>query len=262
MSFEESFITVNGCRIRLRRSGGAGPAVLYLHGANGASAVQPFMNTLAENFDLIVPEHPGFGMSDEPEWLENIHDLAYFYLDLLDQLALPSVHVVGSSIGGWLAMEMAVREPARFKSLVLVGAAGIRVAGAQPGDIFLWSPEKTVRNTFHDQTLAGKILALPVSPEDQGIMLKNRHTVALLAWEPRLHDPCLHKWLHRLTMPVKLVWGAEDRIMPLACGEKLKTLIPNAQLEVHERCGHLPQVERADAFCASVKQFVEGIRQS
>jgi pimeloyl-ACP methyl ester carboxylesterase len=259
MSFEESFITVNGCRIRLRR-GGKGPAMLYLHGANGAPVVQPFMDELAKNFDLIVPEHPGFGMSDEPEWLEDIHDLAYFYLDLLDQLGLPSVHVVGSSLGGWLAMEMAVRQPARFKSMVLIGAAGIRVAEAQPGDIFLWSAEKSVRNTFSDPAIVEKILALPTSPDEQAIMLKNRHTTARLAWEPRLHDPCLHKWLHRLKMPVKLIWGAEDKIMPVACGEALKKFIPDAQLEVYERCGHLPQVERPNEFCSSVKHFVEGIQ--
>src|SRR5690606_37977432 len=118
-AFEESFVTVDGCRTRMRRSG-AGPTVLYLHGANGAPVIQPFMEVLAKDFDVLVPEHPGFGLSDEPEWLENMHDLAYFYLDLLDHLGLESLHVVGSSMGGWLAMEMAVREPSRFKSLTLV----------------------------------------------------------------------------------------------------------------------------------------------
>lgn len=260
MAFEETYLTVNGTRIRMRRAG-KGPAMLYLHGANGAAAVLPFMDELAKNFDLLVPEHPGFGMSDEPEWLENIHDLAYFYLDLLDQLGLDSVHVVGSSIGGWLAMELAIRAPSRFKSLVLVGAAGIRIPEAQPGDIFLWNPEAMVRNTFHDPAIVEQMLAAPaLTPEQQDILLKNRHTVAALAWQPRLHDPFLHKWLHRVTMPVKLVWGADDKIMPLAVGQALQKLLPNAHLDVINQCGHLPQIERAAEFSASVKQFAEGIK--
>ncbi|MES2536371.1 MAG: alpha/beta hydrolase [Pseudomonadota bacterium] len=260
MAFEESYLTVNGTRVRMRRAG-KGPAMLYLHGANGAAAILPFMDQLAENFDVLVPEHPGFGLSDEPEWLENIHDLAYFYLDLLDQLGLDSVHVVGSSIGGWLAMELAIRAPARFKSLVLVGAAGIRIPEAQPGDIFLWNPEAMVRNTFHDQAIVEKMLSAPApTPDEQDILLKNRHTVAALAWQPRLHDPFLHKWLHRATMPVKLVWGADDKIMPLAVGQALQKLLPNAHLDVFNQCGHLPQIERAAEFSASVKQFAEGIK--
>ncbi len=260
MAFEESYLTVNGCRIRMRRSG-KGPAMLYLHGANGAAAVQPFMETLAKDFDLLVPEHPGFGLSEEPEWLENIHDLSYFYLDLLDQLGLDKVHVVGSSIGGWLAMEMAIRQPTRFKSLALIGAAGIRVPGATPGDIFLWSPEKLARKTFYNQAIADQMLsASPPTPDEYDVLLKNRETVARLAWQPRLHDPFLSKWLHRLSMPVKLIWGADDNIMPLACGEALKGMIPNAQLQVFKECGHLPQVEHAAEFSASVKQFAEGIK--
>lgn len=260
MKFQESYVTVDGCRVRLRRAG-EGAALLYLHGANGAMQVQPFMEDLAKSFDLLVPEHPGFGYSDEPEWLENIHDLAYFYLDFLKHQGIDSVHVVGSSIGGWLAMEMAIRDPSRFKSLILVGAAGLRVPGALPGDIFVWNAETMARNTFFDQALAERVLAnQPTSSEEQDAILKNKHTVARLAWQPRLHDPFLSKWLHRLDMPVKLVWGENDKIMPVACGQALKDLIPGAELEVYKSCGHLPQVEHAAAFSASVKKFVEGVK--
>ena len=96
MSFQETFITINDCRVRIRRKG-QGTPMIYLHGADGAAMIQPFMETLAQSFDLIVPEHPGFGQSDETPWLENMHDLAYYYLDLLDHLQLPSVHLVD----GW-----------------------------------------------------------------------------------------------------------------------------------------------------------------
>src|SRR2546421_294622 len=95
-----SKIAVRGCSIKLMR-GGAGEPLLVLHGASGAGAWLPFMRSLAEKFDVLVPEHPGFGESDTPDWLDTIHDLAYFYLDVLGQFDLDRVHLVGISLGGW-----------------------------------------------------------------------------------------------------------------------------------------------------------------
>jgi pimeloyl-ACP methyl ester carboxylesterase len=244
MSFGDSFIELNGCRVHVRRSG-AGAPLLYLHGASGAPVVLPFMEKLAARFDVLVPEHPGYGQSDEPEWLENIHDLAYFYLGLLKKLDLQGATVVGSSMGGWIAMEMAVRDTSRIKSLVLSGPVGISAPGVRVADIFLMSPEELTRNLFHDQKLAEARLA---QPEDVDLNLKNRHTTARLAWEPRFHDPFLPKWLHRIDVPVKLIWGKEDRIVPVAFLEEYKRLLPRAESFVIDDCGHLPHAEKADRF--------------
>jgi len=257
MAFSQSFIEVDGCKINLRR-GGSGEPLLYLHGSSGASAVMPFMEKLAARFDVLVPEHPGFGASDEPAWLENIHDLAYFYLDFLKRLDLRNVHVVGSSLGGWLALEMAVRDCSRIASLVLVGPSGISVRGVQPGDIFLWSPEELMRNLFFDAKLAEQRLAEPMTPELLDVSLKNRHTVARLAWEPRLNDPFLHKWLHRVNVPVKIVWGEADKILPVAYAREFKKLMPAAEVEIIPRCGHLPQAEKPQEFCDIVFRFLNG----
>jgi pimeloyl-ACP methyl ester carboxylesterase len=254
MAFSQRFIEVDGCRINLRR-GGSGEPLLYLHGANGAPAVLPFMEKLAQRFDVLVPEHPGFGASDEPEWLENMHDLAYFYLDLLKSLELRGVHLVGSSLGGWLALEMAVRDASRLKSLVLVGSAGISVPGVSPGDVFLWSPDELARNLFFDPALAEKMIAQPMTPELLDVSLKNRHTVARLGWEPRMHDPFLRKWLHRVSVPVKIVWGEADKILPVAYAGEFKRLMPGAEIEIIPRCGHLPQTERPEEFCDIVTRF-------
>jgi pimeloyl-ACP methyl ester carboxylesterase len=244
VKFTESTVEVDGCKTHLRR-GGAGEPLLFLHGASGAPVVMPFMEKLAQRFDVLVPEHPGWGRSDEPEWLENIHDVAYFYLDFLREQKLSGVTIVGSSMGGWIAMEMAVRDTSRIKSLVLVSPAGIAAPGVLPADIFLLSPEELVRNLFFDEKLAQARLA---QPEDVDISLKNRHTTARLAWEPRLHDPHLGKWLHRIEVPVKIVWGREDRILPVGFVDEFKRLMPRAQVHILEKCGHLPHAEKADEF--------------
>src|SRR5260221_4211991 len=114
----------------------------------------PFMETLAGRFDVLVPEHPGYGQSDEPEWLENIHDMAYFYLDFLKRLNLSDVVLIGNSMGGWIAMEMAVRNTSRLASLVLVGPAGIGAPGARPAGVFLMPPEGVIRTVFLHLKLA------------------------------------------------------------------------------------------------------------
>jgi len=254
MPFADHFIEVDRCRTRYRRAGKGRPLV-FLHGASGAPVVLPFMEKLAERFDVIVPDHPGYGQSDEPEWLENIHDVAYFYLDFLSALELDKAVIVGSSMGGWMAMEMALRNTARIHSLVLVSPAGIAAPGAEPADIFLLAPEDTIRKLFVDQTFAEERLAAPVTPESIDLGLKNRHTSARLAWEPRLHDPHLPKWLHRIDVPVSIVWGAQDAILPVAMAHEIRKHLPNSELHVLEHCGHLPQVEKMDAFCRIVVDF-------
>ncbi|MDH4191273.1 MAG: alpha/beta hydrolase [Betaproteobacteria bacterium] len=254
-AFTSEIRDVGGCRITLKR-GGAGRPLLYLHGASGAAQIQPFMQELAREFDVLVPEHPGFGASDEPAWLDSIHDLAYFYLDLLDQLDLREVTVIGSSIGGWLALEIAVRNATRMKALCVIGPSGIHVPGLGKGDIFLWSPEERVRNLFVDQAIAERLLAQTPTPEEQEIAVKNQFTVARLAWEPRLFDPNLHKWLHRIKLPTQIVWGDSDRILPAGYAAEYRKLIPQARVDIIAQCGHLPQTEKPQEFLRLFRDFV------
>src|SRR5262249_50373207 len=136
-----STIAIRDCRIRLMR-GGAGPALLFLHGGGGGGLWLPVMAQLAEKFGGLVPQHPGFGASHTPPWLDTIGDLANFYLDFLDQLGLSGVHLVGSSLGGWIAADPAVRNATRLASLTLIGAAGIHVKDVAQVDSFLSGEEQ------------------------------------------------------------------------------------------------------------------------
>src|SRR6202521_538115 len=145
VDFSTSVLAVRGCRIRLMRGGADSPLVV-LHGASGAN-VLPFMQQLAEKFDVIAPEHPGFGESDTPDWLDNIHDLAYFYLDVLDELKLKDVNLVGLSFGGWIATELAVRSTQRLASLTLAGSAGLHVARVEPMGAFLRRHRRRLRGS-------------------------------------------------------------------------------------------------------------------
>jgi pimeloyl-ACP methyl ester carboxylesterase len=249
-----SALAVHGCRIGLMR-GGAGRPLLILHGAGGASRWLPFMADLAARHEVIVPEHPGFGSSDTPDWLDSVHDLAYFYLDLLDQLDLAGVHLMGFSLGGFIAAELAVRSTARLASLALVGAAGIHVPGIAKVDTFLGNDEKRVHDLFHDPKFAAEMLAQIRKPEVEDIELRNRTTTARLIWQPRGYDPNLAKWLHRIDVPTHLIWGADDKLYPKAYAFAWQKLIPGAPVTIIPDCGHLPQVEQRAAFVAAVEQF-------
>ena len=255
MTFRDSIETFNGCKTHLMR-GGKGPPMLFLHGAAGARAWLPFMERLAQGFDLVVPEHPGFGRSDSPDWLDNVGDLAYFYLDVIETLGLSGVHLVGTSLGGWVAAEIAVRDCRDLKTLTLSAPAGIHVKGLSKGDTFLWSPEQMVRNLVHDPALAEKMLAQPVSDEQQFAEMKNRLTMAKLTWQPRLYNPHLAKWLHRINVPTLILWGDDDKVIPPGYGPAFQKLIPGSRLDVIADCGHLPQVERMEEWTGKIASFI------
>jgi pimeloyl-ACP methyl ester carboxylesterase len=248
-------ISVRGCAIALRRAG-TRQSVLLLHGASDGGQWFPYMADLAAHHDVIVPEHPGFGASDTPAWLDTIPDFANFYLDLLDQLDLANVHLVGFDLGGWIAAELAVHNTRRLASLTLVGAAGVHVSGIAQVDPFLRTDEQGIRDLFHDPARADEMVKRAARPEAEDIGLKNQTTTARLIWQPRGYDPHLAKWLHRIDVPTLLVWGANDRFYPREFADVYQRAIPDATLVVVPDCGHLPHIERREAFVAALADFL------
>lgn len=219
----------------------------------------PFFDVLAEGYEVLVPEHPGFGASDDPSWLRSVPDMAMFYLDFIDAMKLDGVHLIGHSLGGWIAAETLVRDRARFRSLTLLAPAGLRVEGVPAGDTFIWSPEETARNLFHDQSFAARMLAQPPSEEMMDILLKNRFTVTKLGWQPRWFNPDLEKWLHRIKLPALVVWGDQDKVMPPAYAARWRERLPDARLVMVENCGHLPQVEKSEVVSKQIREFLNGV---
>jgi len=252
----ESLITVDGCRTFLLR-GGEGPPLLYIHGGGGLAGWQDWMARLARRHEVIAPEMPGFGRSDTPDWFETIHDVAYFLLDLMAALDLRDVTLVGHSLGGWIAAEAAVRDVARLRGLALVAPSGLHVQGVPKPDIFLMTPEEMARARFHEPALAEAALAAEASEEALDAALKNRFATARLMWAPRGHDPHLAKWLHRITVPALVLWGAQDGILPAGpYAARWGEVLPRATVRILDACGHVPQVEQADAFCAALDRFI------
>jgi len=250
---------VGDVSVRIMRSG-SGPPLLFLHGANGLPVWGPMFDLLAGNFEVFVPEHPGFGLSDNPPWLRNVGDLAMYYLDFLDGLGPYEVHLVGHSLGGWTAAELAVRNCSRLKSLSLIAPAGLRVKGIPSGDNFIWGPEEAVRNVYHDQAIAERILAMPISDEQADIMLTNRYAATKFGWEPRWHNPSLERWLHRISVPTLVIWGKNDRLFPSEYAARWGERIKGARVEIIPECGHVPIVEKGERTAEEIIRNYAGTR--
>ncbi|MGZ5835423.1 MAG: alpha/beta fold hydrolase [Xanthobacteraceae bacterium] len=253
----EHYETIAGCKTQFLR-GGKGPTILFLHGGGGAGMWLPFFQKLAENYDVIVPEHPGFGRTDTPTWLDNVGDIANFYFEFIKKLGLKDVHLVGNSLGGWIATDMAVRNSTPLKSLTLLSPAGIYVQGKPPGDLFLWTPEQLMRNLFHNQEIPDQLLKLPVNEDERRRQMKNALTLAKVGWQPRLYDPNLRKWMHRIDVPTLIIGGDDDKIMPTPYGAEFQKLIPNSKLEIIKACGHVPQIEKPEETAALIVKHISG----
>jgi pimeloyl-ACP methyl ester carboxylesterase len=259
MAAQEQRLQVRDISARLFRDGSGAP-VVYLHGAGGIAGWLPLFERIAASHELLVPEHPGFGNSDVASWIRNTPDVAMYYLDIFDQLGLEGIHLIGFSLGGWIAAELAVRNATRLKTLTLIAPAGIRIKGIPTGDNFIWGPEEAAHNLFHDQRFAEAMIAQiqQASQDDVERALANRYMAARLGWEPRWFNPDLERWLHRIKLPTLVLWGENDKVIPAAYADLWRQRVTGARIEVTPQCGHLLPVEKADWAAKHILDFIGG----
>ncbi|HUZ35199.1 MAG TPA: alpha/beta fold hydrolase [Streptosporangiaceae bacterium] len=254
----EHMIDVRGRRVRVAQAGEGAPLV-YLHGAGDLGDWGPELSLLARDFTVYRPDHPGFNQSDDDPSVDSVLDLAFSYLDLFDCLGLDRPSLVGVSLGGWIAAQIAVLDPGRAAKLVLVGAAGLRADIPTP-DMFTLGPEQLAELLFHRPDLRAAAVAaagqITDDPELFQRYLRNRMASAHLAWNPYFHDPKLPGRLHRLAAPVLVVWGAQDRLLPVGYAHQWVAALGAARLEIIDEAGHLPMAEQPEAFATLVREFL------
>jgi len=260
MQPHEETISVGGIGVHTW-IGGQGDPLLVLHGAGGNRGWTRWLAQVAERHTVWAPTHPGFGVSGDADWMDGIDDLARFHLWFIDAAGLGRPHLLGHSIGGWAAAEMATMSPGSIGRLVLVAPVGLKPETGEILDVFYYSPPQLLTMTVHDPKTVpewDELYGRPPTPAQIEIATRNREMAARLTWKPYMHNPRLASFLPRVTNPTLIVWGREDRIVPVECGEQYRRLLPNAKLTVLERCGHLPPVEQPDAFARLVLDFLRG----
>lgn len=239
---------------------GSGPPMLLLHGGAGLDHRAAFLGLLARRFEVIAPSHPGFGRSPLPDRFDSVDDLAYLYLDLIDELDLHDVVLVGFSLGGWIAAELAVRCSHRLGKLVLVAPVGIKVSGRETRDlpdIFATAPDELARLAWHDPTKA-TIEYASLTDDELRIIVRNRESLALFTWEPYMHNPKLRHHLSRIRIPTLLLRGASDRIVSAAYADAYAALIPGARTGLIADAGHAPEIEQPDELVTRIFDFALG----
>jgi pimeloyl-ACP methyl ester carboxylesterase len=237
--YTETFVDVAGAKVHVLQ-GGSGTPLLALHGAGGSQGWMRYHQALAEHFTVYAPSHPGYGPSERPEWLDTMTDMAHFYHDFMDTVGLEQPAILGTSMGGWLAAEIAAMCPHHLRRLVLVDAVGLKPEVGEIAEILMCSREEAARLRFYDTS------QVPTT----------RRCSTALCWRPYVHNPKLPYYLRQVQTPTLVVWGRQDAIVPLNCGELYARELPNATLRVIDNCGHSPQNERPDAFLQEVIPFL------
>ena len=250
-------VTIAGCELEIHE-GGSGAPLLFLHPGGGFNAQDPYVELLTAHRRVIAPSHPGFGGSELPDWIDHVDDIAHIYLELMDKLGLAKVDVIACSVGGWIAAEMMTKTPERFGKVVLVGPVGVKTGPTDKldiPDIYVMPPADVPKLMYHDP-VKNAVQPAMLSDEELAINARNRETLALLVWEPYMHNPKLRRRLHRVASPTLFVRGESDGLVSAAYLEAYATLVPGAITATIPQAGHAPQIEQPQAFAQIALDFL------
>ncbi|MDQ0774760.1 pimeloyl-ACP methyl ester carboxylesterase [Streptomyces aurantiacus] len=238
--------------------GEQGHPFLLLHGGGGPQTVAPFAGLLAEQRParVFTPVHPGFGGTVRPDWLTDVTTLAQVYAHLLDALDLRDVAVVGNSIGGWIAAELAALGSDRITSVTLVNAVGIPVTGHPIADTFSLTPVALSRLSFHDPSKF-RFDPSTLTEAQLAVMAANRAALQVYSGPYAMADPTLPDRLAKIAHPTRVAWGASDQVVDADYGRAYAQAVPGAEFRLLEGTGHMPQIETPEQLLPVVWDFAD-----
>jgi pimeloyl-ACP methyl ester carboxylesterase len=254
-TFREERHDVNGIETVVLTAGEGEPLV-YFHGAGTAFGFDHLL-PLAERFRLVVPYHPGFGLSADDPTIDTLHDYVLHYLDLFDLLGIERLALVGESMGGNIAAWFAIEQPERVARLVLQSPFGLKVPGHPSVDVFSIPDEELPAHLVVDLSLFGDGSA-PPPPEFLAERYREATSFARVAWKSP-YDRKLPRWLHRISASTLLLWGEQDRLHPVDQAAAWAELIPMTEVRTFPGVGHLPTVETPEAVAAVAEFLAAGV---
>jgi pimeloyl-ACP methyl ester carboxylesterase len=235
---------------------GEGHPVLLLHGGGGPVTVSGFAGLMTERHPVHVylPIHPGFNGTARPDGLASIRQVAELYANLIEKLGLEDVTVIGNSIGGWIAAELAATGTSGVSATIIIDAVGLEVPGHPVVDFFSLSFAEIAQHSYYEPEKFA-IDPAALSEEQQGAMAANRATLAVYGGKT-MTDPELRGRLSQIAVPTLVLWGEADRIADPDYGRAFAEAISGSQFKLLEHTGHLPQIETPDALLPIVEEFV------
>ena len=255
----QNVVHVAGAELSLIK-GGTGRPLLVLHEELGHPGWLRWHAALAQSHALHIPLHPGFGVSPRVEWISSVRDLAGFYSRVLRDMGLSPVDVIGFSLGGWIAAEMAANCAEQFCRMVLVAPLGIRPPEGDIMDLFATTTRVYLDASVHDPAQTPEFPALYGGEEvakQFEVWEEARAEVCRLAWQPYMYNPSLSPLLEGVSgLPTLVVWGREDKIVPVSSGQSYNRSIAGSELTTFESCGHRPEIEKAEEFIDQMQNFL------
>jgi pimeloyl-ACP methyl ester carboxylesterase len=239
------------------RTAGEGRPLLFLHGGDYFTQNRAFLERLAQRWRVLIPRHPGFGGTERPDGFRSVNDLAYLYLDLIERQRLSDVVLVGSSFGGWVALEICVRSVERIGRLALIDTLGVKFGGREQrdiADIYALPADEVLRRTFFDPSRVAPDYA-QIDDAEAASIASDRAATALYGWRPYMHNPGLRGWFHRVRAPTLVVWGQGDGIVSPDYGKTLCRALPDASFQLIPEAGHYPQIERPELVADAIESF-------
>lgn len=242
---------------------GEGAPLLFLHAGHGVDANDPLVAHLAKTHKVYVVSHPGFGRSELPENFSTVDDIAYAYLDLIEEFDLRDLTLVGVSFGAWIAAEIATKGTGRIKQLVLIDAVGVKISDRETRDlldVYATTVEQIPTVFFNDEDKGKTALAnLDFQNLSEDIVtrfVRNRESFLRFGWSPTLYNPKLVDRLHRVKQPVLMLWGADDKVASVDYGRRYAARFPNSRFEVIDAAGHYGYLEQPDEFAEKIDAFL------
>jgi pimeloyl-ACP methyl ester carboxylesterase len=254
VTWDSETVHVAGTALHLARAG-VGAPLLVLHHDIGSPERLPFYDALAQHFTVLLPSHPGYDGSERPAWMRSVRDVAVTYQALLAARGLTDVSVVGLGFGGWIAAEMATMAPRGFRRMVLVGAMGVKPDAGEILDQALVSYIDYARAGFEDQAAFDRLFGADPATAQLEQWDLNREMTFRIAWKPYMYNPTLPPLLGGVLTPTLVVWGREDRIVPVACADQYARALPTSRLAVLEHAGHFLDMEQPDTLAKLIVQF-------
>jgi pimeloyl-ACP methyl ester carboxylesterase len=229
---------------------GTGDPIVYFHGAGG-HAWTDVHDRLAERFTVYAPLHPGWETMTDLDDLDSIADLVLYYVDILDALGIQRAGLVGHSVGGMVAAELAALRPDRVSRVALIAPWGLWRDAEPVADIWSQSPPRLAALLWHDPAGAAAQANKPAG-EPEAMLQAYLAGAAAAHFTWPIPDRGLHRRLHRVTAPVILIWGQQDRVVPASYAADFAALLPDSRTVLLDDAGHNVQLEQPDAVAAAI----------